>query len=126
MPLNPGAKILVVDDFSTMRRFIRNILDQLGYREVEEADDGDSALEKLRGTRFDLVIADWNMPRMNGLDLVKAIRADEELKTIPVLMVTAEASKENIIEAVKSGASGYVVKPFSSDVLKEKIEKVLS
>jgi len=126
MPLNPAAKILVVDDFSTMRRFIRNILDQLGYREVEEADDGDSALEKLRGTRFDLVIADWNMPRMNGLDLVKAIRADEELKTIPVLMVTAEASKENIIEAVKSGASGYVVKPFSSDVLKEKIEKVLS
>jgi len=126
MPLKPGGKILVVDDFSTMRRFIRNILDQLGYREVEEADDGDSALEKLRGTRFDLVIADWNMPRMNGLDLVKAIRADEELKTIPVLMVTAEASKENIIEAVKSGASGYVVKPFSSDVLKEKIEKVLS
>ena len=126
MPLNPAAKILVVDDFSTMRRFIRNILDQLGYSEAEEADDGDSALEKLRGTRFDLVIADWNMPRMNGLDLVKAIRADEELKTIPVLMVTAEASKENIIEAVKSGASGYVVKPFSSDVLKEKIEKVLS
>ena len=126
MPLNPGAKILVVDDFSTMRRFIRNILDQLGYREVEEADDGDSALEKLRGSRFDLVIADWNMPRMNGLDLVKAIRADEGLKTIPVLMVTAEASKENIIEAVKSGVSGYVVKPFSSDVLKEKIEKVLS
>jgi two-component system chemotaxis response regulator CheY len=126
MPLNTGAKILVVDDFSTMRRFIRNILDQLGYREVEEADDGDSALEKLRGTRFDLVIADWNMPRMNGLDLVRAIRADEGLKTIPVLMVTAEASKENIIEAVKSGVSGYVVKPFSSDVLKEKIEKVLS
>ena len=126
MPLKPGGKILVVDDFSTMRRFIRNILDQLGYREVEEADDGDSALEKLRGTRFDLVIADWNMPRMNGLDLVKAIRADEGLKTIPVLMVTAEASKENIIEAVKSGVSGYVVKPFSSDVLKEKIEKVLS
>lgn len=126
MPLNPGAKILVVDDFSTMRRFIRGILEQLGYREVEEADDGDSALEKLRGTRFNLVIADWNMPRMNGLDLVRAIRADEGLKTIPVLMVTAEASKENIIEAVKSGASGYVVKPFSSDVLKEKIEKVLS
>lgn len=126
MALNPGAKILVVDDFSTMRRFIRNILDQLGYREVEEADDGDSALAKLRGTRFDLVIADWNMPRMNGLDLVKAIRADEGLKSIPVLMVTAEASRENIIEAVKSGVSGYVVKPFSSDVLKEKIEKVLS
>lgn len=126
MPLNTGAKILVVDDFSTMRRFIRGILEQLGYREVEEADDGDSALEKLRGTRFNLVIADWNMPRMNGLDLVRAIRADEGLKTIPVLMVTAEASKENIIEAVKSGASGYVVKPFSSDVLKEKIEKVLS
>ena len=126
MPLNPGAKILVVDDFSTMRRFIRGILEQLGYTEVEEADDGDSALEKLRGTRFNLVIADWNMPRMNGLDLVKAIRADEGLKTIPVLMVTAEASKENIIEAVKSGVSGYVVKPFSSDVLKEKIEKVLS
>ena len=126
MPLNPGAKILVVDDFSTMRRFIRGILEQLGYTEVEEADDGDSALEKLRGTRFNLVIADWNMPRMNGLDLVRAIRADEGLKTIPVLMVTAEASKENIIEAVKSGASGYVVKPFSSDVLKEKIEKVLS
>jgi two-component system chemotaxis response regulator CheY len=126
MPLNTGAKILVVDDFSTMRRFIRGILEQLGYTEVEEADDGDSALEKLRGTRFNLVIADWNMPRMNGLDLVRAIRADEGLKTIPVLMVTAEASKENIIEAVKSGASGYVVKPFSSDVLKEKIEKVLS
>ena len=126
MPLNPSARILVVDDFATMRRFIRSILEQLGYSAVDDADDGDTALEKLREERYDLVITDWNMPRMNGLDLVKAMRADEELKGVAVLMVTAEASKENIIEAVKSGVDNYVVKPFSAEALKEKIEKVFS
>ncbi|HUT25501.1 MAG TPA: chemotaxis response regulator CheY [Sumerlaeia bacterium] len=124
MPPSPNMKILVVDDFATMRRVIRNILKQLGYTNIDEADDGSSGLTKLRGGRFDLVITDWNMPNMSGLDLVKAIRADEQIQTVPVLMVTAEAMKESIVTAVKAGVNNYIVKPFTVEVLKGKIEKI--
>ena len=124
MPASPDMKILVVDDFATMRRIIKNILKQLGYDNVEEADDGSSALAKLKATKFDFIITDWNMPNMSGLELLKAVRADEGLKGIPVLMVTAEAMKENIVEAIKSGVSNYVVKPFTAEVMKEKVDKI--
>lgn len=126
MPLSPDAKILVVDDFATMRRIIKNILKQLGYTVVDEADDGNTALAKLKGGKFDFVITDWNMPNMGGLDLIKAIRADEQLSKMPILMVTAEAMKENIITAVKAGVNNYVVKPFTAEVMKEKIDKIFS
>jgi two-component system chemotaxis response regulator CheY len=124
MPLPSDASILVVDGFATMRRIIKNILKQLGYTNVDEADDGVSALSRLKTGRFDFVVTDWNMPNMSGLDLIKAIRADANLKGIPILMVTAEAMKENIIEAVKAGVNNYVVKPFTADVLKDKISKI--
>ncbi len=126
MPLSTDAKILVVDDFATMRRIIKNILKQLGYNNVDEADDGSTGLNKLKSAKFDFVITDWNMPNMSGLDLVKAIRSDDDLKTMPILMVTAEAMKENIIEAVKSGVNNYVVKPFTAEVMKEKMDKIFS
>lgn len=119
-------KILVVDDFATMRRIIKNILKQLGYTNIEEADDGSSALAKLKSVKIDFVITDWNMPNMSGLELVKAIRADDALKATPILMVTAEALKENIIEAVKAGVNNYIVKPFTADVMKEKIDKIFT
>jgi two-component system chemotaxis response regulator CheY len=126
MPAAPDMKILVVDDFATMRRIIKNILKQLGYNNIDEADDGSSALAKLKTGKFDFVITDWNMPNMSGLDLVKAVRADEALKGTPILMVTAEALKENIIEAVKSGVNNYIVKPFTAEVMKEKMDKIFS
>ena len=112
MPANPEMKILVVDDFATMRKIVRNILKQLGFNNIEEADDGNSALTQLKSQSFDFVVTDWNIPNMSGLELVKAIRADENLKHIPLLMVTAEALKENIVAAVKAGVNDYVVKPF--------------
>lgn len=124
MPLSAASKILVVDDFATMRRIIRNVLRQLGYEEVDEADDGGTALAKLRTGKFDLLITDWNMPNMNGLDLVKTLRADDALRKLPVLMVTAEAMKENILEAVRAGVNNYVVKPFTPEIMKEKIGKI--
>ena len=117
-------KILVVDDFSTMRRIIRNILKQLGYNNIEEAEDGDVALEKLKEGEFDFVITDWNMPNMTGLDLLKAIRGDERLKDIKVLIVTAEAEKENVVQAAQAGVNDYVVKPFTADVLQQKIDRI--
>lgn len=126
MPLSSVSKILVVDDFATMRRIIRNILRQLGYDEVDEADNGNTALAKLRAGKFDFVITDWNMPNMDGLELVKILRADETLRKMPVLMVAAEAMKENIVEAVKAGVNDYVVKPFTPEVMKEKIAKIFS
>lgn len=126
MPLSSASKILVVDDFATMRRIIRNILRQLGYDEVDEADNGNTALTKLRAGKFDFVITDWNMPTMDGLELVKILRADETLRKMPVLMVAAEAMKENIVEAVKAGVNDYVVKPFTPEVMKEKIAKIFS
>jgi len=115
---------LVVDDFPTMRRIVRSLLKELGYTNVEEAEDGQEALSKLRGGSFEFVVSDWNMPNMDGLEMLKQIRADEALKELPVLMVTAEAKKENIIAAAQAGASGYVVKPFTSATLEEKLNKI--
>ncbi|HKK33574.1 MAG TPA: chemotaxis response regulator CheY [Desulfomicrobiaceae bacterium] len=124
MALNKDTKILVVDDFSTMRRIIKNLLRDLGYTNVDEADDGTTALPKLRTGTFGFLISDWNMPGMTGLDLLKAVRSDDKLKDLPVLMLTAEAKKEQIIEAAKAGVNGYVVKPFTAQVLNEKIDKI--
>ena len=117
-------RILVVDDFSTMRRIVRNLLKELGYSNVDEAEDGAMALTKLKNEQFDFVISDWNMPVMNGLDMLKNIRADATLAKLPVLMVTAEAKKENIIAAAQAGANGYVVKPFTAATLDEKLAKI--
>jgi len=119
-----NLKFLVVDDFSTMRRIVRNLLKDLGYVNVDEAEDGVIALKMLKSQSFEFVISDWNMPNMDGLMLLQAIRADDVLKKIPVLMVTAEAKKENIIAAAQAGASGYVVKPFTAGTLGEKLEKI--
>ena len=119
-------RFLVVDDFSTMRRIVRNLLKELGHTEVEEADDGSVALARLKAEKFDFVISDWNMPNMTGLDLLKAMRADAALKHVPVLMITAEAKKENIVEAAQAGASGYIVKPFTAATLDEKLNKIFN
>ena len=124
MAADPKMKFLVVDDFSTMRRIVRNLLKELGYTNVDEAEDGVQALTKLRSDKYDFVVSDWNMPNMDGLTMLKNIRADEALKKLPVLMVTAEAKRENIIEAAKAGASGYVVKPFTAATLDEKLLKI--
>jgi len=121
---NPNTKFLVVDDFSTMRRIVRNLLKELGYTNVDEAEDGVAALSKLKGGNFEFVVSDWNMPNMDGLDLLKNIRADPELSKLPLLMVTAEAKKENIIAAAQAGANGYVVKPFTAATLDEKLSKI--
>ena len=121
---DPNMKILVVDDFSTMRRIVRNLLKELGFSNVHEAEDGVDALKKLRAETFEFVVSDWNMPNMTGIDLLREIRKDPALKHLPVLMVTAEAKKENIIEAAQAGASGYVVKPFTSVTLDEKLQKI--
>jgi two-component system chemotaxis response regulator CheY len=118
------TRFLVVDDFSTMRRIVRNLLKELGFLHVQEAEDGVEALTKLRADQFDFVVSDWNMPNMTGIELLQAIRADEKLKHLPVLMVTAEAKKENIIMAAQAGANGYVVKPFTAAVLDEKLKKI--
>jgi two-component system, chemotaxis family, chemotaxis protein CheY len=123
--VSTSIKYLVVDDFSTMRRIVKNLLQELGYQNIQEADDGKTAWPMLQSGGFDFVITDWNMPLMPGLDLLKAIRADEKLKTLPVLMVTAEAKREQIIEAVQAGVSGYVVKPFTAEILKQKLDKIL-
>jgi two-component system chemotaxis response regulator CheY len=121
---DPNTKFLVVDDFSTMRRIVRNLLKELGYSNVEEAEDGVDALAKLRAGNFDFVVSDWNMPNMDGLTMLQTIRADAALSKIPVLMVTAEAKKENIIAAAQAGANGYVVKPFTAATLDEKLGKI--
>ncbi len=117
-------KILVVDDFSTMRRIIKNFLRDLGFNDTHEADDGNSALPVLRSGSFDFLITDWNMPGMTGIDLLKAVRADTGLARLPVLMVTAESKREQIIEAAQAGVNGYVVKPFTAGTLEEKITKI--
>jgi len=119
-----NMKFLVVDDFSTMRRIVRNLLKELGFQNVDEAEDGVAALSKLRGSQFDFVVSDWNMPNMTGIDLLKEIRADANLKHLPVLMVTAEAKKENIVSAAQAGANGYIVKPFTAATLEEKLNKI--
>ena len=120
----PNTKFLVVDDFSTMRRIVRNLLKELGYSNVDEAEDGQMALSKLRSEAFDFVISDWNMPVMDGLTMLQNIRSDPALAKMPVLMVTAEAKKENIIAAAQAGANGYVVKPFTAATLDEKLAKI--
>ena len=119
-----NMKILTVDDFSTMRRIIRNMLRQLGYTNIVEAEDGAEAFSLLQREKVDFVISDWNMPNMSGLDLLKAIRADANLKPLPVLLVTAEALKENVVEALKAGVNNYVVKPFTAETLKDKIDAI--
>jgi len=124
MSLNTNMRILVVDDFATMRKIIKNILGQLGFKNIIEADDGTTAWEILQKEPVDLIISDWNMPKMSGLELLKKVRADEKLKDTPFLMVTAEAQKENIIEAAKYRVSQYIVKPFTPETLKEKLEKI--
>ena len=125
MPADPGKiKFLVVDDFSTMRRIVRNLLKELGFTNVDEAEDGMVALQKLQGGGFDFIVTDWNMPNMDGLTLLQSVRADPNLKSLPVLMITAEAKKENIIAAAQAGASGYIVKPFTAGTLNEKLVKI--
>ena len=125
MPADPSKiKFLVVDDFSTMRRIVRNLLKELGFTNVEEAEDGAVAWQKLQGGGFDFVVSDWNMPNMDGLTLLQTIRGNPNYKGLPVLMITAEAKKENIIAAAQAGASGYIVKPFTAGTLGEKMVKI--
>ena len=118
--------ILIVDDFSTMRRIVKTCLKQLGFENITEAEDGKVALEKLKAGDFKLIISDWNMPHMMGIDLLKAVRADERLKAVPFLMVTAEAQKENILEAAKAGVSNYIIKPFTADSMSQKLEAIFT
>jgi len=120
------TRFLVVDDMSTMRKIVRTILNQFGYTNIDEAENGKEALAKLKVGNYQFVLLDWNMPEMDGLETLKNIRADEKLKNIPVIMVTAEAKKENVLMAIQAGANNYIVKPFTPEVLKEKIEKVWS
>ncbi len=124
--MSKELRFLVVDDFSTMRRIIKNLLHDLGYPNVTEADDGKTALPMLQGGGFDFLISDWNMPGMSGLDLIKAVRSDAKLAQMPVLMLTAEAKREQIIEAAQAGVNGYVIKPFTAETLKEKLDKILA
>jgi len=125
MAVDPNKlKFLVVDDFSTMRRIVRNLLKELGYVNVDEAEDGVVALQKIKGGGIDFIVSDWNMPNMDGLALLQAVRADPAFKHLPLLMITAEAKKENIIAAAQAGASGYIVKPFTAATLNEKLSKI--
>lgn len=125
MAAGKNVKILIVDDYKTMLRIVRNLLKQNGYENVEEATDGAEALTKLKESRFDLVISDWNMEPMNGLELLKAVRADEDLKDIPFIMVTAESKTENVLAAKEARVSNYIVKPFNAATLKQKLDTVL-
>lgn len=122
--MNKDMKILIVDDFSTMRRIIKNLLRDLGFNNTAEADDGTTALPILQSGSFDFLVTDWNMPGMSGIDLLKAVRADARLAKMPVLMVTAEQKRDQIIEAAQAGVNGYIVKPFTAVTLKEKIDKI--
>ncbi len=123
--MSTDMKFLVVDDFSTMRRIVRGLLKEIGYNNAEEAEDGAAALNMLKANKYDFVVSDINMPNMNGFDLLKAVKADELLRHIPVLMVTAEARKEDIVLAAQSGAAGYIVKPFTKATLEEKVLKIM-
>ncbi|MCL1939320.1 MAG: chemotaxis response regulator CheY [Desulfovibrionaceae bacterium] len=124
MPFNPNMRVLVVDDFSTMRRIIKNILRQLGFNNIVEADDGTTAWDTLNKDKIDFIISDWNMPQMTGIELLRKVRASEEFADLPFLMVTAEAQQENILEAVQAKVSNYIVKPFTAEVMKQKIDKI--
>jgi two-component system chemotaxis response regulator CheY len=125
MSVNKNLKILIVDDFATMRKVIRNLLKQGGFENIVEAEDGVAALKVLESQKIDFIISDWNMPNMSGLELLKAVRGSDDLKDLPFLMVTAEALKDNVVAAVKAGVSNYIVKPFTAEVLNEKIEKIV-
>ncbi len=124
MDLN--MKVLVVDDFATMRRIVKNILKQIGFNNIIEAEDGKSALKMLQNDKFDLIMCDWNMPEMAGIELLTKIRSDEQLKKIPFVMVTAEAQKNNILDAVKAGVSSYIVKPFTAETVDQKLKKIFN
>ncbi len=126
MALDTSIKVLVVDDFATMRRIIKGVLKQRGFSKIVEAQDGSDALDMLKKEEVGLIVSDWNMPKMTGLDLLKAVRGDDSLKGIPFVMVTAEGMKENVVEAVKSGVSNYIVKPFTPEAFTEKIESVFN
>ncbi len=122
MDLN--MKVLVVDDFATMRRILKNILKQIGFTKIIDADDGSTALAMLKKNKVDLIISDWNMPMVSGLELLKAVRSDESIKDMPFLMVTSEAQKDSVVQAIQAGVSNYVVKPFTPDTIKEKLEQI--
>jgi len=124
--VDTSMKILLVDDFSTMRKIIKNLLRKLGYQDVHEAENGEVALEMLKSDNFNFIIADWNMPKMSGLDLLKTIREDEKYKDTPFMMVTSEANKNNIIDVIEAGADDYIVKPFNADTLQEKCKTILN
>lgn len=124
MSYNPDMRVLVVDDFSTMRRIVKNILRQIGFTNIVEADDGTTAWDVLNKDKVDFIVSDWNMPQMAGIDLLRKVRASEEFAKIPFLMVTAEAQQENIIEAVQAKVSNYIVKPFTAEIMKQKIDKI--
>ena len=124
--MDVNIKVLVVDDFATMRRIVKGALKHLGFTNITEAEDGSMALQELKKEKFGLVLCDWNMPKMSGLDLLKIVRSDESLKDTPFIMVTAEGQKNNVVEAVQAGVSNYMIKPFTTEVMKEKIEKVLN
>ncbi len=124
MEVNTKIRVLVVDDFPTMRRIVKNLLKQIGFENIDEAENGEDALRKLKGGDYGLVVSDWNMPVMEGIELLRNVRSNPQLKEIPFLMVTAEAEKEKVIEAIKAGVDNYIVKPFTGEVLKEKLEKI--
>lgn len=124
MPADLNIKILVVDDFATMRKIVINLLGQLGYKNIEQADDGSSALKKIKEEKFDFIISDWNMPKMTGLELLKTVKGDENFKDIPFMLITAEALKGNIMAAIQAGANDYIVKPFNAATLEEKIKRI--
>lgn len=125
MGFDTSIRVLVVDDFATMRRIVKGVLKQLGFSDIVEAEDGSAALAELKKDPVGLIVSDWNMPKMSGLDLLKAVKGDATLKTIPFVMVTAEGQKENVLEAVKAGVSNYIMKPFTPETFSEKLEKVL-
>ena len=122
--MNLDMKVLIVDDFSTMRKIVRSTLKQMGIKNINEADNGKTALKELKKEKFDLILCDWNMPEMPGIDLLKTLKSDDELKDIPFIMVTAEAQKDNILEAVKAGVNNYIVKPFTAETLSEKLNNL--
>ena len=126
MAIDKSIKVLVVDDFATMRRIVKGVLKQLGFSNIVEAEDGSKALEELKKEKIGLIVSDWNMPNMSGLDLLKAIRQDDNFKSIPFLMVTAEGQKENVVQAVQAGVSNYIVKPFTPETFNAKLEKIFS
>jgi two-component system chemotaxis response regulator CheY len=126
MAVDTSIKVLVVDDFTTMRRIVKGVLKQLGFSDIIEAEDGVAALEELKKEKIGLIVSDWNMPNMTGLDLLRAVKGDDKLKDIPFIMVTAEGQKDNVVEAVKSGVNNYIIKPFTPEIFSEKLEKVFA